>query len=201
MSVFAASIDPSAEPAPMRLWSSSINRMMSSALMTSSIAALMRSSKSPLYFVPATIPVISNAMIRIFLIVSGISSVAILRAIPSAMAVLPTPGSPTRQGLFFVRLLKICTTLSISCSLPMTGSIKFWRASAVKSLPNLSRVGVAESLSSAGVSHAGEVLAALRLFMTLSLISLGFAPACVMMLSATLCPSRMREISRCSVPM
>ena len=31
-------------------------------------------------------------------------------AMPSAMAVLPTPGSPIRQGLFLVRRLRICIT-------------------------------------------------------------------------------------------
>jgi hypothetical protein len=35
-------------------------------------------------------------------------------ASPSAMAVLPTPGSPTSTGLFLVRRPKICTTRSIS---------------------------------------------------------------------------------------
>ena len=41
---------------------------------------------------------------------------------PSAMAVLPTPGSPMRHGLFFWRRFRICTTRSISCSRPMTAS-------------------------------------------------------------------------------
>ncbi len=41
---------------------------------------------------------------------------------PSAIAVLPTPGSPTKIGLFLVRRLKICKTLRISSSRPTTGS-------------------------------------------------------------------------------
>ena len=41
---------------------------------------------------------------------------------PSAMAVLPTPGSPTRMGLFLVRRLRICRVLRISSSRPITGS-------------------------------------------------------------------------------
>ena len=35
---------------------------------------------------------------------SGMSLLTILRASPSAIAVLPTPGSPIRIGLFFVLL-------------------------------------------------------------------------------------------------
>ena len=55
-------------------------------------------------------------------IVSGTSPLAIFCARPSATAVLPTPGSPIRQGLFLVRLPKICVTRSISFFLPTTGS-------------------------------------------------------------------------------
>ena len=39
------------------------------------------------------------------------------------MAVLPTPGSPTNRGLFFVRLHKTCIVLSNSSCLPIKGSI------------------------------------------------------------------------------
>ena len=38
------------------------------------------------------------------------------------MAVLPTPGSPMRTGLFFVRRLSTWMTRRISSSRPMTGS-------------------------------------------------------------------------------
>ena len=47
---------------------------------------------------------------------------AIRKASPSAIAVLPTPGSPIRQGLFFVRRERICTTLPISLSRPIIAS-------------------------------------------------------------------------------
>ena len=53
---------------------------------------------------------------------SGTSPLIIRCAIPSAIAVLPTPGSPMRIGLFFVLLVRICNTLLISSSLPITGS-------------------------------------------------------------------------------
>ena len=46
----------------------------------------------------------------------------ILWARPSTMAVFPTPGSPIRQGLFLVLLLRIWIRRTISCSLPTTGS-------------------------------------------------------------------------------
>src|SRR5437870_13889432 len=41
---------------------------------------------------------------------------------PSTTAVLPTPGSPIRTGLFFVRRDRICITRSISVARPTTGS-------------------------------------------------------------------------------
>ncbi len=50
----AASIAPSAAPAPTRLWSSSMKRMMSPRWVISFITFLRRSSNSPRYFEPAT---------------------------------------------------------------------------------------------------------------------------------------------------
>lgn len=46
----------------------------------------------------------------------------IARARPSAMAVLPTPGSPSRMGLFFLFLASTCTTRATSLSRPITCS-------------------------------------------------------------------------------
>ena len=105
--ILAASTAPSAEPAPIRVCTSSMNRMIFPDFDTSSIADFILSSKSPLYFVPATIPVRSRATILLSFRISGTSPDAIFRASPSAMAVLPTPGSPIRQGLFFVLLQRI----------------------------------------------------------------------------------------------
>ncbi len=53
-------------------------------------------------------------------------------ASPSAIAVFPTPGSPIRQGLFFVRRQSICITREISFSRPITASIFPALAFAVK---------------------------------------------------------------------
>ena len=54
---------------------------------------------------------------------SGISFSTIFFANPSAIAVLPTPASPTNRGLFFRLLQRICTSLSTSSPLPISGSI------------------------------------------------------------------------------
>ena len=54
---------------------------------------------------------------------SGTCSSAIRFAKPSAIAVLPTPGSPTYRGLFFVLLHRICIVLSTSNSRPIRGSM------------------------------------------------------------------------------
>ncbi|OPZ50006.1 MAG: hypothetical protein BWY91_02926 [bacterium ADurb.BinA028] len=66
---------------------------------------------------------------------SGTSPSTIRWASPSTTAVLPTPGSPMRTGLFFVRRLSTWTTRRISASRPMTGSSLPSRARAVRSVP------------------------------------------------------------------
>jgi ATP-dependent Clp protease ATP-binding subunit ClpB len=78
-----------------------------------------------------------GATTRLFLSPSGTSPDTILWASPSAMAVLPTPGSPMRTGLFFVRRLSTWMMRRISSSRPMTGSSLPRRASSVRSRPNL----------------------------------------------------------------
>jgi hypothetical protein len=54
------------------------------------------------------------------------------------MAVLPTPGSPIRTGLFFVRRESTCMTRRTSSSRPITGSSLPLSASSVRSRPNFS---------------------------------------------------------------
>ena len=71
---------------------------------------------------------------------SGISLFAIFKAKPSAIAVFPTPGSPTRSGLFFFLLPKISMTLSNSLSLPITGSIFDFFAILTSSLEFCSKI-------------------------------------------------------------
>ena len=64
----------------------------------------------------------SSAYITLERRFSGTSPLTIRMAKPSAIAVLPTPGSPTNMGLFFVRRLSMCKVLRISSSRPITGS-------------------------------------------------------------------------------
>ena len=59
-------------------------------------------------------------------------------ASPSTIAVLPTPGSPIRTGLFFVRRESTWIVRRISSSRPITGSSFPASASAVRSRPYFS---------------------------------------------------------------
>ena len=105
----------------------------------------MRSSNSPLYFDFATRPDISSDTRRFPAMSSGTVPFTILCARPSTIAVFPTPGSPIRHGLFLPRLHKICITLNICLSLPMTGSNSPFSANSVRSLEYWSRVGVCDA--------------------------------------------------------
>ena len=119
---------------------------MSSFFSSSFITAFMRSSNWPRYFVPATKLARSKVTTRLSKSILETFRCTILSASPSAIADLPTPGSPINNGLFFFLLLKICETLSISFSLPTTGSSLSFSAMAVKSLPKLSKTGVFDFL-------------------------------------------------------
>ena len=135
-----ASIAPSAAPAPTMVCSSSMKVMISPSESAISLStAFSRSSNSPRYFDPATIEPRSSASSRLFLRLSGTSPATIRLASPSTIAVLPTPGSPIRTGLFLVRRERTWMTRRISSSRPMTGSSLPLRASAVRSRPYFSR--------------------------------------------------------------
>ena len=82
--------------------------------LTSSMIFLRRSSNSPRYLVPATSEPMSSVSRRLPISVSGTSPEAMRWARPSTIAVLPTPGSPIRAGLFLVRRERIWMTRSIS---------------------------------------------------------------------------------------
>ncbi len=135
--ILAASIAPSAAPAPTIEWISSIKRIMFPTLITSSIQFFIRSSKSPLYFAPASIAVRSREKIFLFFSSSGTFPWTNIFAIPSAIAVFPTPASPIRQGLFLVRLARIWSTLSVSFLRPISGSQWFSIARSVRLTPYL----------------------------------------------------------------
>ena len=124
---------------PTTVWSSSMNRITRPSLSLISLrTALSRSSNSPRNLEPAMSAPRSSVMTRLSLSVSGTSPRTIRWARPSAMAVLPTPGSPMRTGLFLVRRLRTWMTRRISSSRPMTGSSLPARASAVRSRPYFS---------------------------------------------------------------
>ncbi len=136
-----ASIAPWAAPAPTTVCSSSMNRTISpSARWISSRAAFKRSSNSPRKRVPATMLPRFSEITRLPQSGSGTSPAMIFCARPSTMAVLPTPASPMRTGLFLVLRDSTCMTRAISASRPMTGSSLPSRASWVKFRLNFSRV-------------------------------------------------------------
>jgi len=134
----AASIAPSALPAPTRLCNSSMKRMIPpSDALISLRTAFSRSSNSPLYFAPATNAPMSSSISFFSFKPKGTSPFMMRHANPSTMAVFPTPGSPIKTGLFFVLRDKIWMTLRISSSRPMIGSIFPPLTSSTKSFPYL----------------------------------------------------------------
>ena len=121
--MLAASMAPPVAPAPTRVWISSMNSTTSPELSTTSLMTLFRrSSNSPWYLAPAINAPMSSEKTVLFFRFSGTSPLTTRWARPSTMAVLPTPGSPMRIGLFFVRRDRICSTRRISSSRPITGS-------------------------------------------------------------------------------
>mmetsp|Transcript_16890 Transcript_16890/g.43214 ORF Transcript_16890/g.43214 Transcript_16890/m.43214 type:complete len:275 (+) Transcript_16890:1373-2197(+) len=119
-----------ADPAPISRCSSSMNRMTSSRLETSSRSFLMRSSKSPRYLVSATSdPIFSEyTFLPISLLGRSGAARSMVSASASAIAVFPTPGSPTRHGLFFRRRSRMRMTRRSSAARPNTGSRRSSRA-------------------------------------------------------------------------
>ena len=116
-----------------------MNRMTRpSASLISLRTALSRSSNSPRNLAPAISAPRSSPTTRLSLRPSGTSPRTIRWARPSTIAVLPTPGSPIRTGLFLVRRLRTWMTRRISSSRPMTGSSEPARASVVRSRPYFS---------------------------------------------------------------
>ena len=71
------------------------------------MTAFILSSNCPLYFVPATKEAKSSETIRLLNKTLDTFLCVILNANPSAIADLPTPGSPMRRGLFFFLLESI----------------------------------------------------------------------------------------------
>ena len=137
---FPASMLPSVRPAPTMVCSSSIkSSIFPSLFLISSSTAFRRSSNSPRYLAPAIKAPISREKMDLSFSPSGTSPRTIRWARPSAMAVLPTPGSPINTGLFFVLRERMRMTFRISASLPMTGSGVCSLARLTRSVPYLER--------------------------------------------------------------
>src|SRR5665213_2816109 len=112
-----------AAPAPMIVWISSMNRIDFGLSLSCFSTAFRRCSKSPRYLVPASNAPMSSEYTWYSPSISGTLPSLIRRASPSAMAVLPTPASPTSSGLFLRRRHSTCTTRSSSVARPISGSI------------------------------------------------------------------------------
>ena len=133
----AASPVPAAPPAPISVWASSMNNMMGCGDdCTSSITCRRRFSNSPFMLAPACSSPTSRVRSCTSLSCGGMSPRTMRWAKPSTTAVLPTPASPTRMGLFCRRRIRMSTTWRISPSRPMMGSIFPARACSVRSVVN-----------------------------------------------------------------
>ncbi|MCY1175498.1 hypothetical protein D9M73_157400 [compost metagenome] len=146
LSMLPASIEPSPLPAPTMVCSSSMNRMICPSCFDSSLSRdFRRSSNSPRYLAPAISAPMSRDNRRLPLRPSGTSPLMMRWARPSAMAVLPTPGSPISTGLFLVRRCSTWMVRRISSSRPITGSSLPSSARLVRSTVYLSRAWRASS--------------------------------------------------------
>ncbi len=119
----ASMVPPEAAPAPINVWISSINRTALGLSLRALSTPFKRCSKSPRYLVPANKAPMSSEYTLASANTSGTAPSVIRHAKPSAIAVLPTPASPTNNGLFFLRRHKICIVRSTSNSRPINGSI------------------------------------------------------------------------------
>jgi len=100
---------------------------------TSSITCRSRFSNSPFMLAPACSKPTSSISSETSRNCGGTSPRARRSAKPSTTAVLPTPASPVRIGLFWRRRIRMSTIWRISSSRPATGSISPWRARSVRS--------------------------------------------------------------------
>ena len=137
--MFAAFIELSCSSPPTILCTSSIASMMLPSDLHSSIIPLILDSNWPLNCVPATREVISTRYTSLFISLPGTSPFAIAIASAFTIAVLPTPGSPIKAGLFLLLLFRICIILWSSFSLPITLSNLPFLALSVKFSPNVSK--------------------------------------------------------------
>src|SRR6218665_2930328 len=120
----ASSVPPEAAPAPISVWISSMNKMALGLSLSDLSTPLRRCSKSPRYLVPASKAPMSSEYTTASARISGMSFCVMRQARRSAMAVLPTPASPTSSGLLLRRRHRICIVRSTSSWRPINGSIR-----------------------------------------------------------------------------
>ncbi len=148
--------------------------------------------------VPATREPTSSMTTRLPRRVSGAFPLTIRWARPSTMAVLPTPGSPMRAGLFLLRRERTWMTRSISTLRPITGSSLPSSARAVRSVPNWSTRGVSFLVSLLlEVREELSIMTRAVWARTLSRLT----PSPFKTSTATPSPSLTSPSKRCSVPM
>ncbi|MNL00087.1 hypothetical protein D3C87_1205060 [compost metagenome] len=152
-SKLAASAPPALLPAPINVWASSINsRIGVGDCCTASITCFSRCSNSPLTPAPACNSPRSSVSKLVLAMIAGTSPSAMRSASPSTSAVFPTPGSPTRMGLFLRRRARMSIICRISTSRPKTGSICPARALAVMSIVKRPSTGLSGRSATVGVS-------------------------------------------------
>ncbi len=197
LSTLPASVVPSAAPAPRTACSSSTNsRIRPSDAVTWAITALSRSSNAPRCAVPAASAPRSSWNTLLFRRLSGTSPRKIRSARPSTIAVLPTPGSPSSTGLFFVRRDRIWITRRISASRPIRGSRRPLRASVTRSRPYFS------SASSVAVGEAEMMRRSPRTRVSAMSRRSRVRPcSCRIRPAGVVGPSSSRASSRCSTEM
>ncbi|MNU53307.1 hypothetical protein D3C71_423390 [compost metagenome] len=143
LSRLAASLCPAWPPAPIMVWASSMKSTIGCGLFfTSAITFFRRFSNSPFTLAPACSRPMSSVCSATARSDSGTSCAAMRSASPSTTAVLPTPASPVRMGLFWRRRIRMSMTWRISVSRPMTGSSAPSFARCVRLVVNWSSAGV-----------------------------------------------------------
>ena len=141
LSILAMSLlPPLVAPAPFIMCASSINNIHLPFFSSAPSTFLRRSSKSPRYLLPANNALISKLYTSCSLINSGTLPSTILRASPSAIAVLPTPGSPIIITLDLILRANTNCISSISFSRPITGSIFLPLALVVRLVQNCTNI-------------------------------------------------------------
>ena len=132
MSVARSIVPPVVAPAPTVEWISSMNRIAFGRALSAAITALKRSSKSPRNRVPGEQAggVEREDLRALQRLLHIVRKQPLAR--PSAIAVLPTPASPTNTGLFLRRRQSTSIVRWSSSVRPISGSSRPCRARSVR---------------------------------------------------------------------